>query len=247
MTTGSVTTDLRVLTHLNWPSKGAKIGNIHKRTWIGVDASSNDDRGKWHSYDATISTVSDREVRFYFTSTPTTLRKSWAPDCWGVATSVTPTEPDVTALWAGMAGMVSNSSFNAAITAAELSKSLDTIAHAARRVAKSLHALKRGNIPKAISALGCQYVEAGIFIDRNNKKRRYRRIASSSPSSTWLELQYGWLPLLSDIHAAGETYFRLTNKPRVNSFIYGKTNYGDQSFTKATIKKKSIFYRKTLH
>jgi hypothetical protein len=64
----------------------------------------------------------------------------------------------------------------------------------AKKIAKSFRALRRGNIPEAIDTL---------FAGR---RRRFRR--GGGPDYTmdlanqWLELQYGWKPLLQDIHGA---------------------------------------------
>lgn len=61
------------------------------------------------------------------------------------------------------------------------------------RIVKSIRYLKRGKWKKAANALGV--TKPGQPKAQNVPQR-------------WLELQYGWLPLLSDIHSLGNEFFR---------------------------------------
>lgn len=69
-------------------------------------------------------------------------------------------------------------------------------------VAKSLKALKKGDLHGAARALGLKK-------HKWRSKPKSRSTAAGSPadkrvSNRWLELQYGWKPLLSDVHGAVE-------------------------------------------
>lgn len=75
-------------------------------------------------------------------------------------------------------------------------------------LARAARAVKRGDVAGAARALG-----AG-----NPKKR----VTSGDISSTWLGLQYGWLPLLSDVHEAATNWESVTNGPRKFSFVKRK-------------------------
>jgi len=63
---------------------------------------------------------------------------------------------------------------------------IDEIASTARRLAKAFKAVKRGNFGGAYKALDCL---------PSDKLNPYK-----SAASNWLALQYGWLPLLSDLY-----------------------------------------------
>jgi hypothetical protein len=61
------------------------------------------------------------------------------------------------------------------------------IADSPPRLAWGYHAAKRGD-----------FRSAARYLTRNNDRKRV--VARETPSSNWLQLQYGWLPLLSDVH-----------------------------------------------
>lgn len=74
---------------------------------------------------------------------------------------------------------------------AQIGQMTSLIAGNATKILKSLRQLKRGNIPGAITALGAgrkpsNYGGSGLSVTK-------------SLASNWLQLQYGWKPLLSDI------------------------------------------------
>lgn len=72
---------------------------------------------------------------------------------------------------------------------AEGRKTIGMIAKTSLQVLRAYKALRRGNIPAALREL---------------KLSRRTILNGKSFSERWLELQYGWLPLLSDIYSAGE-------------------------------------------
>lgn len=73
-------------------------------------------------------------------------------------------------------------------------ESIDMISENAWKIARALSNLKRGRFKQAARSLG---------IDQPKKPR------GLDVPSRWLELQYGWLPLLSDIYAIGNDIFRV--------------------------------------
>lgn len=79
---------------------------------------------------------------------------------------------------------------------------------ALKSLASAARAVKRGDVAGAARALG-----AG-----SPKKK----VASGDISSTWLGLQYGWLPLLSDVYEAATNWEAVTNGPRKFSFTKRK-------------------------
>lgn len=100
-----------------------------------------------------------------------------------------------------LANKVKGSGFNAAIFLGEGRQTLNLIAGTAIKLAKSIHHLRRGDMTGAARAL-----VAGT--DRRPLSRyngsKLRANSVKNMSSQWLELQYGWLPLLSDAKASAE-------------------------------------------
>lgn len=80
---------------------------------------------------------------------------------------------------------IAGSSFNAGVFIAEGPEALRMIGNAATRIYQAAHAVKRGHFRDAARAL-----TQGT--DRS-------RFAAKVTASNWLELQYGWLPLLNDV------------------------------------------------
>lgn len=91
---------------------------------------------------------------------------------------------DDLALLSQLRGRVAGSDFNAGVFLGEGHQVLRMIGDSALKIAKSLRCLKKGNLRGASVAL------TGKAYDPKTGK----------VANNWLELQYGWLPLLSDVH-----------------------------------------------
>lgn len=114
-----------------------------------------------------------------------------------------------------------NSNFNAAQAIAERKQTADLVASTATRVAKAYSNLRHGNFAKAASDLGI-----------TPPKRAGRRFNKNWPidqakaaGNAWLELNYGWKPLLADVYGSMETLARANNPPNGNqngNVIYHK-------------------------
>lgn len=66
------------------------------------------------------------------------------------------------------------------------------LAERTEQLLRSFNAVRKGNIPAALGALGLRPVQL-------------KRFRGKDAASIWLELQYGWLPLVSDIYDAFNT------------------------------------------
>ena len=82
------------------------------------------------------------------------------------------------------------SSMNMATLFAERQSAIDMMADKATRIFNAYRNVKRGKVRKAMDNLGI------------SKKRRRPR--SKQAAGQWLELQYGWLPLVGDIYTLSE-------------------------------------------
>lgn len=79
---------------------------------------------------------------------------------------------------------------------AQLGQTTRLIGHNTRKIARSLLLLKKGNLPGAIKAL-----TEGRSASKMSPRQK-QPSASKNLAENWLELQYGWKPLLKDIEGA---------------------------------------------
>lgn len=93
---------------------------------------------------------------------------------------------------------VRNHGFNMAKAGAEGKKTIDMAKKALKTCANVVRALKHGNLSGARRALA---INGHTFTSRD-------------VSGRWLELQYGWKPLLSDVHEAAKAYHALAGPVR---------------------------------
>lgn len=101
---------------------------------------------------------------------------------------------------------IKNSSVNVAQAFGERQQTFSMIANTARRLAGAYSSLRKGNLWKA-----CKDLSSSTFeLDRRHPgaSRRFRTTYPDNPrqaaSNAWLELQYGWRPLLSDVYGSAE-------------------------------------------
>jgi hypothetical protein len=84
-------------------------------------------------------------------------------------------------------GEIKGSDFNAAVTAAQFGETFKMLGDSAYRLAKAWNQAKRGD-----------FIGASIALTGRAKGPR------NKVANNWLELQYGWLPLLSDCYDASK-------------------------------------------
>lgn len=101
---------------------------------------------------------------------------------------------------------IAGSSFNLAVSVGEISKTCAMIAENATALYRSIKQAKRGNFRKAFTAL---------------QDRRGARPLSmpKRTASSYLELKYGWGPLLNDVKQGAQFLGHTLNAPRVQRFI----------------------------
>lgn len=123
---------------------------------------------------------------------------------------------------------------NYAVTLAEASKSVDLIADTAQSLALAIKNVKRGDIKGAQRALR-------VYPNGKNRKKARNE---KEVSARWLELQYGWAPLLNDLYgvmvdsehgflreprysatATAEEVSQVNNR-RKNGYVYYEDSYG---------------------
>lgn len=143
---------------------------------------------------------------------------------------------------------IAGSDFNAGVVLAEGHKTLAMIAENATRIYKGISALKHGNLSAATAHL------AGHV----PKSKRPKSRRSTTAQSRWLELQYGWLPLLQDVMSGAQFLAHQLSVPIMQTvrvsrekkgsvtwsgtagWRYDKSEILSRSSIKATIAEKDI-------
>ncbi len=115
---------------------------------------------------------------------------------------------DELALLAKVSASVRGHSFNLAVATAEGGEAVRMLVDTTSRFAKSIWAIRKGNFSKAARYLG---VSAG-------HRRRPKPLTLNDVSGQWLELQYGWKPLLADTYEASVAFSALANKARSTTY-----------------------------
>lgn len=100
-------------------------------------------------------------------------------------------------------------SFNLGVAAAEAPKTVEMIASTASRIARSVRSLKHGDLASAARHLGASPRGS------HGAGKTIKPVTSRDVADRWLELQYGWKPLLGDIHSGAQAMAYHLNKPRV--------------------------------
>lgn len=95
------------------------------------------------------------------------------------------------------------SDFNLAVSAGESHESWRMISDRMLGFAEALKQVKRGNLRGALRAMGST---------ARPSSRAKRKLNSGDVSGSFLELSYGWMPMMRDIYAAAE----VINKPYVS-------------------------------
>lgn len=118
-----------------------------------------------------------------------------------------------------LAEEIRGGSFNLGVFLAEGGEALDMIANSATRIYRAYRFVKRGKIPEAIREL-VGHRDQSFKKGFNDDFRRREQRSLDDVSGNWLQLQYGWKPLLGDIQRgakqlANRLYLPFTRKYRV--------------------------------
>lgn len=110
---------------------------------------------------------------------------------------------DDLALYGKLREAIEGSDFNLGNFLAEADKTVVMIADAATRIYRGIRAVRKGDFVGAATVLAMKDAHKA---SRNCSWRR-------SAADNWLELQYGWKPLLGDTYAAAHALAKQLNEP----------------------------------
>lgn len=182
-----------------------------KRKWVATDSVADDE----HSYDlskthylnmkGTFTRPSGSPLTYECTphwafGQPTTSGPLWLP-------------ADDYKLIAKLREKIVGSDFNLAVFLAESGEALDMIGSNALRIADSIRLFSRGRFADALRSVGA-VAQKTIRGDPRTRKG----LRSHDVSGQWLELQYGWLPLMSDMKDGAEFLAHQFNVPKSKVF-----------------------------
>lgn len=112
------------------------------------------------------------------------------------------------------------SDFNAGIVAAEARKTASLIVETSTKLSLALRQVKRGRFgDAAVTLTGHRPKEAHDAELGWRKLSKKSRNESQTVSSNWLQLQYGWLPLLHDVYSGAEALAHAHHQSGVTKFI----------------------------
>lgn len=119
---------------------------------------------------------------------------------------------DGIAMYAKLMAKVRGHSFNLGIAAAESPQSLTLVANTITRIAKAFSAVRRGRIDLAVRVLGAAPRKSHLLFPPSVYSRR--KLRQTDVSAMWLEIQYGWRPLIQDVYEGMSAYAAVMNPPR---------------------------------
>lgn len=111
-------------------------------------------------------------------------------------------------------GRIAGSGFNLGVFLAEGNQALEMIANSAVRLGKAIEFTRRGNFRAAQRAL----------VNGNGRKLKSK---PDDIAGNWLEMQYGWLPLLSDMKSGAEFLAHKLNVPMQQVYKVTRTRAND--------------------
>lgn len=190
-------------------------GEYDYKSWNGSDGKYEivgGKRLKWNPYEMRTSRRYRPSIRAYFLRKDSPGETPYIdyvnlsiggpePDFLPFPQDLTYSNNDKLAIMSKLIERVKSHDFNLAVNAAQGRQLVDMVASNLRKMTRSLVALKRGDFATAARQLGV-----------STKKKS--ALKTTDISGRWLELQYGWLPSLSDTFEAAKAFEAISNGPR---------------------------------
>lgn len=132
-----------------------------------------------------------------------------------------------------------NQSLNIGVALAEAQATANLVGSSATRIARAYQAVKRRDFSSAAQFLGIKKKKGGGLGFK----------PSNDIPSAWLELQYGWKPLLSDVHGAIQHLaFRAEDRGKWRHTVKGSErikDQGDYNYTTQFGSKRIVYNRES--
>lgn len=121
---------------------------------------------------------------------------------------------DTIKLLSKLSSKVNQHQLQAGVAVAEGAKTIRLVKESILSVGGALVDVKHGNFGRAAQRLGLVKSTYGRSVSGKFYKNKNLTLSPEDISSRWLELQYGWKPLLNDVYEASKAYEALTKGPR---------------------------------
>lgn len=168
-------------------------------TWTGLDGkyeySGGKRRFKWNTYTRTSrwQVQTPKKNGSYIYNIVVSPASQWSTN-------------DQLALLSKLSSAAKEHDFQMGVAVAEGRRTVAMTAKALGDIGSALRFLKRGDFASAARCLG-------------TSPRRGSRLVPKDVSGRWLELQYGWLPMLSDVFESAKAFESLSNGPRKQTIV----------------------------
>jgi len=206
---------------------------VHRRSWTGVTTPGFGGRTKFqlpdnpHTVDMYTTKLSDGyDLRRTYANPTTTFANGWGPDIFTFQSAPVGQNDPFFLDCENAAISRLNSQANAGIqanlaqTMGEYRQFGSMVKSTANRLVKSIRALKRGQFSKAADALfDGSFNMQGVY--SRNRIRPGNPTKSKSLARNWLELQYGWKPLLHDAYEGARSLFQFLEEAGRTQTVLG--------------------------
>lgn len=211
-------------------------GSYSYKTWVGNDGKYEPYAGgyrfKWNGYTTIIDHRTRLEVRVTFIRKDTPDSDAYIDDTpCGVGgpspayhawpTRLTYSNNDKLATMSKLIERVKGHDFNLAVNAAQGKELVNMVSLNLRKLTRAALALKRGDFETAARQWGAT-------------AKKKSKLAFTDISGRWLELQYGWLPTLSDTFEAAKAFEAISQGPRKTTFSAHKSKHDHDAFDRQT-------------
>jgi len=196
MTQGNRTADNLHVVESYWGY--TQVGDKYNKIWMGNDRQNGEPEGLEHRYEMTIQSQYDH-LHDFLQVGHSDVRKAALTQLTGDIIQYLPEvwdSNDELKLINKTAAKTRGSDFNLGNFVGESRQTIALVATTATRIAKMLHYLRDGNLYKAKKEITGVKVNSGHVLSKKNRKP----LTASNLSDAVLELQYGWRPLISDVH-----------------------------------------------
>lgn len=188
-----------------------------------------------HSYDMTLVSTSNPEIKFRSVNGGPELRSGTWVSCFGGVSMEPESDPSLDAndqirLIDRLRQRVIQHDFNAAIAIGESHKSFDMIGKRATQLAHLVRGLRHGDVSAIKKALN--WTSANTHLSPRFRKRLERVGAMphgnrrlKKTNSLFLELEYGWRPLMYDLYEGAIAVSKALEGPKFFAFRAGIKKY----------------------
>ncbi len=259
MTTGNRTTDTRTLNNVSACGSAGYLGRFKSKIWSGTDLPVGFDRSlplPPHNY--TVDFVEKFYTTYLYQYPSQPVQNGLHPQCFGDwAVPAFPSGPGAINLEnkviARLRDRIEGNDFDLSVFLGTEHQSLRTICDASTTLYNAYKAIRHGNVRKARRILTTRETIWHPHLDDSVQQfRKYsvpaavrdnRTNVKDLASSKWLELQYGWLPLISDIYSASEKLaFNLYAPKQFKSHAKGKIKSSPDVVIGGNIQRYSGWY-----